>query len=77
MKKNLNPDQVRFLRATAQRRMGNLPDEAPEQVIQSIAGLQAQELPSAYLAVRARTKGVTEAQVKQLHLEQAALTWTW
>lgn len=70
-------DQVRFLRAKAQRLMDINLNKKTNQAVHAVVGVQAQELPSAYLSIRARTRGLTESHIQQLHLDQAALAWTW
>lgn len=73
----INLDQVRFLRAIAQRLTDINLSELPDQAVHAVVGVQAQELPSAYLSIRARSSGVTEFDIRQLHLDRAVLAWTW
>lgn len=77
MSLKINLDQVRFLRAKAQWLMDIDFNEQPNQIVHAVVGVQAQELPSAYLSIRARSSGVTESHIQRLHLDQAALAWTW
>lgn len=73
----ISRDQVRFLRAIAQRLTDINLNEQPNQAVHAVVGVQAQELPSAYLSIRARSRGFTESHIQHLHLDQAALAWTW
>lgn len=77
MSAKLNLDKVRNLRARAQLLNGSELPGQPEQVVQSVIGFQAQELPSAYLSIRARSQGITANQLQQVHQVEAAFAWTW
>ncbi|MGH2590591.1 MAG: winged helix DNA-binding domain-containing protein [Actinomycetota bacterium] len=49
----------------------------PESVVQHLVGVQAQVLPSAALALRARTAGLTRASVDRARLEDRSIVLTW
>ncbi len=77
MTPKLTLEQTRYLRARAQHLTKHDPQADPVQVVRSVIGIQAQELPSAYLAIRARSRGVTETQLRQITFDQSQLVWTW
>ncbi|HVB22075.1 MAG TPA: winged helix DNA-binding domain-containing protein [Ktedonobacteraceae bacterium] len=47
------------------------------QVVQSLCGIQAQEEPSAALAIRARTTGLIAANVEQARINERSIVRTW
>lgn len=47
------------------------------QVVKSLCGIQAQEEPSAALAIRARTTGLVAADVEQARIEERSIVRTW
>ena len=76
----LTADQVRWLRLHAQRLISGPPatGEPPEAILVAVAGLQAQDLPSARLGLRVRSRELTDAGVQQAcqQPDRLALTWT-
>ena len=75
----LTADQIRMLRMKAQRLLperANVP-ASPAQVIGEVFGVQAQELAAGHLAVRARSAGLTAADVERARVEERSLLWTW
>src|SRR5690349_18128777 len=75
----LSEDQVLGLRLRAQRLAG-LPagDRAGvAAVVREICGVQAQELPAAGLAVRARSVGLVAADVETARVEERSIVRTW
>ena len=79
MTKILSREQVRLLRLRAQR----LHPEAARSIsgvaelIRKLAGLQAQELPSATLAVRPRSNNLVAEDVKKACEDNRAIVLTW
>jgi hypothetical protein len=75
----LSQEQIRLLRLRAQ----NLHPEAARsitttaQVVSKLCGIQAQELPSATLAVRARSQVLTVEDVRRAREEQRSILLTW
>ena len=77
MKNTLSDDQIRLLRLRAQRLIPQ-PDQAtPAQVLEAVCGVQAQEHPSALLALHVRAEHLTRAAIEQARLEQRAIVRTW
>jgi hypothetical protein len=75
----LSPEQVRLLRLRSQR----LHPEAARSIssaaqpVKALCGLQAQELPSATLAVRPRSHNLTASDVRQAREDDRAIVLTW
>jgi len=70
------PDRLRRLRVAAQllhrpRRM------APSDAVRHLVGVQAQVLPAASLALRARALGLTPEAVERARLEERSIVLTW
>jgi hypothetical protein len=76
---NLNVEQTRRMRLKAQHMLAEEQATAktPAQVLQAVCGVQAQDLAAAKLAIRARSTGLTEAQVEAARREEHNLAWTW
>jgi hypothetical protein len=68
-------DQVRALRVRAQGLDGSGGDVVD--VVRWVVGLPAQLLPASPLAVRARSRGLTAADVDRARLEERSIVWTW
>lgn len=75
--KNITGDQARKLRTVAQKLAVNSIQTNPAQVLQAVLAVQAQDLPSGYLSIRARGKGITLEQLQQSHWDQRELSWSW
>jgi hypothetical protein len=74
----LTDDHVRWLRLRAQRLAPTAePTLGVAQLLRAIIGVQAQELPAAALAVRARTTGLTAQAVDHARLDQRSIIRTW
>jgi hypothetical protein len=74
----LSTQQIRALRLEAQG-LARDPREGVRSaagVVRRVVGAQAQELPAALLSIRARSRGITAAQVED-DRQSAALAWTW
>jgi hypothetical protein len=76
---HINPQQLRWLRMRAQRLI--LPKhqvlDTPESVLQAVTGLQAQDLPSARLGMRIRSRGLTDDQIQKALTEPRRLAVAW
>lgn len=75
----LSGDQTRRLRLRAQRL---IPQDARTpagvaRVVSDVCGVQAQDLPAARLSIRARSAGLTAAQVEEERQEKRSIAWTW
>ena len=73
----LSEDEARALRVGAQllhRPEGGMP---PGEIVRRLCGVQAQVLSAAALALRARTTGLTAAQVDDARLRDRSVVWTW
>lgn len=75
----VNLQQLRWLRMMAQWLI--LPQaqaiNTPESVLQAVTGLQAQDLPSARLGVRVRSRSLTDDQIQQAMQEPRRLAVAW
>lgn len=73
----LSPTQLRLLRLRAQRLhpATALDDAAP--AVSALLGIQAQELPQATLALRARTRGLRAEDVRRAREDTRAIVLTW
>jgi hypothetical protein len=75
----LSPEQMRLLRLRSQR----LHPEAAHsisgvaQLVKDLCGIQAQELPSATLAVRPRSTGLLAEDVRRAREEERSIVMTW
>ena len=76
---SLTNDQVRLLRLRAQRLTPQPPGEAASvvRVVKEMCGIQAQDAPAAALAVRARSAGLTAADVEQARVQERSVVRTW
>lgn len=72
----LTQAQVRLLRLNAQRLLSSRQGTAAA-VVQHIFAVQAQDLPAALLSVRARSRGLTAADVQHAWQVERSLAWTW
>ena len=77
MVKQLTLEQVRLLRTHHQGLMVQSASSDVSQVIRILCGLQSQELPSANLAIRARTHGITLEDVTQAREVEHSIVLTW
>lgn len=79
MTHTLSDDQTRLLRARAQRLVPPYPEPADTiaEIVRECGGMQAQDAPAAALAVRARSRGLTAAQVDQARVEDRTVVRTW
>ena len=73
----LTLEQVRLLRTQHQGLMVQSASSDVAQVIQNLCGLQSQELPSANLAIRARTQAITLEDVTQAREVERSIVLTW
>lgn len=71
----LTQDEVRRHRLAAQHLTAPLPDAAA--VVKAVGGVQAQEWPSARLALRARTRGLTAEDIRHTREDQRSVVLTW
>ncbi|MCG5212608.1 winged helix DNA-binding domain-containing protein [Streptosporangium sp. KLBMP 9127] len=76
MRRSLSADDVRALRVRCQRLSGRGADGVPG-VVASVAAVQAQSSPAARLAVRARTTGLTAADVDAACRRDGGVVRTW
>ena len=75
----LTEDQVRMLRARAQRLTPQQGGKKPSvsQILQEVCGVQAQELPAAALAIRNRSSGLAASDVDSARLQERSVVRTW
>ena len=73
----LSPNQVWQLRFRAQRLSPESAGSDVAQIIHDLCALQSQELPSANLAVRARSNGLTIEDVKRAREIDRSIVLTW
>src|SRR5689334_5862410 len=74
----LPDDQIPQLRRPA-RRLTPAHERAADAaaLVRAIGGVQAQELPAAALAIRARTAGLTSADVERARVADRSIVHTW
>ncbi|NLX08434.1 MAG: winged helix DNA-binding domain-containing protein [Chloroflexi bacterium] len=77
MPRRLTIEQTRQLRLRAQRLHPAAAQPGAGDLIRQIGALQAQELPSATLAIRARTHGLTVEDVRQAREVERSMVLTW
>ncbi len=77
MKISLSAHQARLLRVRSQLLAGLDFPTTPVQVLQKIIAVQAQDLPSAYLSIRVRSRDITQKRVDDAREFDAAINWTW
>ena len=79
MTRVLSHDEARLLRLRAQRLNPRWLERAAsvEQAVAESCGLQAQDAPAARLSVRARTVGLTAADVERARLTDRSVVRTW
>jgi len=70
---------MRRLRLRAQRLLRPEPAgvDSPESVLTAVGGVQAQDYPAGLLSLRARSEGLTSAQVEQARIDEHSIAWTW
>jgi hypothetical protein len=68
--------QTRRLRLRAQRLLAPLA-APPDEVLSAVFAVQAQDLPAGRLSLRARSLGLTDAQVEAARLETHSIVWSW
>lgn len=73
----LTLEQVRRLRFRAQGLDNDSPHADVAQVVRRLCGVQSQELPSSRLALRARSHGLTVADIRQAREEARSIALTW
>ena len=75
----LSDQKTRLLRLKSNRLLPDPagPAETVAQVVRAVVGIQAQDLPAALLSIRARSSGLTAAQVEQARLSDRSILWTW
>lgn len=73
----LGEEGLRALRARVQLLDRMKPDLPPEEIVRRVCGVQAQELPSAALALRARAVGLTESKVEEARIGERSVIRTW
>jgi hypothetical protein len=75
----LTPDQARALRLRAGRLAALPPDDRAgvDEVTRALVGIQAQDLAAAGLAVRARSVGLTAADVTRARTDERSVVRTW
>lgn len=76
---SLSNDQVRQLRLRSQLLLPQSSDgvRSVAQVVKELCGIQAQELPSAALAIRVRTTGLVATDVELARIEERSVIRTW
>jgi hypothetical protein len=79
MKHELSDDVLWRLRLRSQRLIPAWirPGLAPHSILEEVAGVQAQDLPAALLAIRARSVGLTSAGIRQARQAEPAILQTW
>ena len=75
--KGLSPDQLLHLRLRAQGLDPRWRGETVASAVHAALGIQAQDWPAAVLGVRARTGGVTAADVERALVEDRSVVRTW
>ena len=78
-KLDLSTYRTRRLRLRAQRllRPGAARVNSPASVLKALGGVQAQDLPAGRLSIRARSDGLTDAQIETARLEKRSIAWVW
>ncbi|OGO34636.1 MAG: hypothetical protein A2Z16_05875 [Chloroflexi bacterium RBG_16_54_18] len=79
MNRQLSDRHLRLLRCMANQLQptGQLLPDNPRQAVESVFAVQAQELPSALLSLRARSRDLTASGIEQVRQEGHSLVWTW
>lgn len=79
MSRKLSLEQIRVLRLRAQRLHPEVARSVSgvAQLVKDVCGLQAQEPPSATLAVRARSNNLLVTDVKQAREDERSIVLTW
>lgn len=73
----LSPDEVRLLRMQSQQLLVDPPMRSPDDALAEVFCLQAQELPSAILSLRPRSKNLTNKQIETARKDEKSIHWTW
>src|SRR5579864_8913333 len=78
-RKNITPAQARFLRQHAQHLIPDQPAERTTvaQVVQHTCGIQAQDARAAALSIRARSTGLSAADVEQARVQERSIVRAW
>ena len=76
---SLSIEQVRLLRLASQQLVpvSNVSLTSVTQLISHLCSVQAQELPAAHLAIRARSQGLTTADVQKVREVSRSIVMTW
>jgi DNA glycosylase AlkZ-like len=76
---SLSNSQVRLLRLRSQRLLPQSSNgvSSVTQIVKELCGIQAQELPSAALAVRVRSAALLAADVEQARVQERSIVRTW
>jgi hypothetical protein len=79
MKHKLSDDDLWRLRLRSQRLIPawTRPGLAPQAILEEVVGVQAQDLSAALLAIRARSVGLTSADIQQARRAEPAILQTW
>ena len=72
----VSPQELCYLRLRAQQ-LAVPSDKKAALLVQTVAGLQAQELASALLGVRVRSQGITAAEIETARVTDRAIVRTW
>lgn len=78
MSQIVSADQIRLVRLRAQCLLqdGSSQPHTPVGVLQTVPGVQAQELPAALLSMRARSAGLTASSIEQARQQERSIAWT-
>jgi len=71
----LSDYETRMLRLKSQGLLWG--SDSPAAVLGRVVGVQAQEMPAGELSIRARSSGLTAADVRQARLAARTMVWTW
>ncbi|MEO0560799.1 MAG: winged helix DNA-binding domain-containing protein [Chloroflexota bacterium] len=77
MSTNLTMDTLRRLRLDAQLLLETSRTNDPAEVVRQLCALQAQELPSAHLAIRARSQSLTQQDVQHAREVERSIVLMW
>ena len=73
----LGEDDLRALRMRAQLLDRPEPVASPSEVVRRVCGVQAQDLPAAELALRARSDGLTAVEARAARVTERSFVRTW
>lgn len=76
---SLNAHQTRRLRLRAQRLLAGKAGSptTPVQILNEVCSVQAQDLPAGLLSMRARSTGLSAAEIEQARQEERTIAWMW